>query len=46
MNLAHAIVAYEVRPTAVVESILSQVVLSGTHGNYANHNVNLIILIY
>ena len=46
MNLSQAIVAYEGRPTAVVESILSQVVSSGTQGNYANHNFNLILWIY
>ena len=46
MNLSQAIVAYEGRPTALVESILSQVVSSGTQGNYANHNVNLILWIY
>ena len=41
MNLSQAIVAYEGRPTDVVESILSQVV-----GNYACHNVDLILWIY
>ena len=46
MNLSQAIVAYEGLQTAVVESILSQVVSSGTQGNYANHNVKLIIWIY
>ena len=40
MNLSQAIVAYEGRLTAVVESILSQFVLSGTQGNCDNHNVN------
>ena len=46
MNLSRAIIAYEGRPTDVVESILIQVVSSGTQGNYANHNVNLVLLIY
>ena len=46
MNLSQAIVAYEYRPTDVVESILSQVVSSGTQVNDANHNVNLILWIY
>ena len=46
MNISQAIVAYEGCPTAVVDSILSQVVSSGTQGNYANHNVDLIIWIY
>ena len=46
MNMSQAIVAYEGRPTAVVESILSQVVSSGTQGNYSYHNFDLIIWIY
>ena len=46
MNLSQDIVAYEGRPNAVVESILSQVISSGTQGNYSNHNANLIIWIY
>ena len=46
MDLSQDIVAYEGRPNAVVESILSQVVSSGTQGNYSNHNVDLIIWIY
>ena len=46
MNLSQATVAYEGRPTTVVEYILSQVVSSGTQGNYANHNAELIIWIY
>ena len=46
MNLSQDIVAYEGRPTSVVESILSQVVSSGTQVNYANHNVDLILWIY
>ena len=46
MNLSQAIVAYEVRTTAVVESILSQVVSSGTQCNYAYHNVDLVLWIY
>ena len=46
MNLSQAIVAYEGRPTAVVESILSQVVSSGTQGNYANHNIDLVLWMY
>ena len=46
MNLSQSIFAYEGRPTAVVESILSQVVSSGTQGNYANHKIDLILCIY
>ena len=46
MNLPQAIVAYGGRPTAVVESILSQVVSSGTQGNYPFHNVDLVLCIY
>ena len=46
MNLSQAIVAYKGRPTAVVESIWSQVVSTGTQGNYAYHNVNLVLWIY
>ena len=46
INLSKAIVAYEGRSTAVVESILSQVISSVTQGNYANHNVDLILWIY
>ena len=46
MNLPQAIVAYEGCLAAVVESILSQVVSSGTQGNYANHNVGIILWIY
>ena len=46
MNLPQAIVSYEGRLTSVVESILSQVVSSGTQCNYANHNIDLIIWIY
>ena len=46
MNMSQAIIAHKGRPTAVVEPILSQVVSSGTQGNYANHNVNLILWIY
>ena len=46
MNLSQAIVAYEGRPTAIVESILSQVVSSGTQGNYANHNIDLVLCMY
>ena len=46
MNLSQAIIAYEGLPTAVVESILSQVVSSGNQGNYAYHNVNLVLWIY
>ena len=46
MNLSQAIIAYEGRPPALVESILSQVVSSGTQGNYAYHNVNLVLWIY
>ena len=46
MNLSQAILAYEGRRTAVVESILSQVVSSVTQGNYAYHNVDLVLWIY
>ena len=46
MNLSQAIVAYEGCPTAVVESILSQVVSLVTQGNHAYHNVDLILWIY
>ena len=46
MKLSQAIVAYEGRRTSVVESILSQIVSSGTHVNYAYHNVNLVLWIY
>ena len=46
MNLSQDIVAYEGRPTATVESILSQVVSSGTQGNYANHNIDLVLWMY
>ena len=45
MNLSQAILAYECRQTDVVESILSQVVSSGTQGNYAYHNVDLVLWI-
>ena len=43
MNLSQAIVAYEGFRTAVVESILSQVVSSDTQGNYAYHNADLVL---
>ena len=46
MYLSQAIFAYEGLPTAVFESILSQVVSSCTQGNYAYHNVDLILWIY
>ena len=46
MNLSQAIVTYEGRPTAVDEFILSQFVLSGTQGNYANHNFDLVLWMY
>ena len=46
MNLSQAIFAYEGRPTSVLGSILSQVVSSGTQGNYTNQNVDLILWIY
>ena len=46
MNLSQAIIAYEGRPTDVVESMLSQAVSSGNQGNCANHNVDLILWIY
>ena len=46
MNFSQAIIAYEGRPTALVESILSQVISSGTPGNYDNHNVDLMVWIY
>ena len=45
MNLSQAIVAYEGRSTAIVESILSHVVSSGTKGNYNNHIVDLVFWI-
>ena len=45
MNLSQDIVAYEGRPTDVVESILSQVVSSGTQGNYSQQNVDLVLWI-
>ena len=49
MNLSDAttaLIAYEGRPTAAVEAILNQVVSTGTQGNYANHNMELIIWIF
>ena len=46
MNMSQAIVTYEGRPNDVVESILRQVVSSGTQGNYANHNVDLVLWMY
>ena len=46
MNMSQAIVAYEGRPTAAVESVLIQVVSLGTQVNYANHNVDIILWIY
>ena len=46
MNLSQDIIAYEGCPAAVVESILSQGVSSGTWGNYAYHNVDLVLWIY
>ena len=46
MNLSQAIVAYDGRPTAVVESTLSHVASSGTQGNYNKHITDLIIWIY
>ena len=46
MNLSKAIVAYKGFPNDVVESMLSQVVSSGTQVNYANHNVHLVIWVY
>ena len=46
MNLSQAIVAYDGLPTAAVESILSQVVSSVTQGNYAYHNVDIVLWIY
>ena len=46
MNLSQAIIAYEGHLTAAVESILSQVVSSGTQCNYTNHNSDLILWIY
>ena len=45
-NLSQSIVAYEGRPTAIVESILSQVVSSGTQSNYAYHDVDIVLWIY
>ena len=44
--MSQAIVSYEGRPTAVVESILNQVVSSVTQDNYAYHNVDLFLWIY
>ena len=41
-----AIIAYEGHPTDVVDSILRQVVSSGTQSNYAYHNVDLVLWIY
>ena len=46
MNFSQAIVAYEGPTTAVFECVLSQVVSSGTQGNYAYHNVDLLLWIY
>ena len=46
MNLSQAIVAYEGRPTTVVESVLSQVVSSGTQCNYAYNNVEIFLWVY
>ena len=46
MNLSRDTIDYEIRHDAVVESILIKVVSIGTQGNYANHNVDLIIWIY
>ena len=46
MNLSQAIVTYEGRLTAVVESTLSQFVSPGTQGNYAYHNIDLVLWIY
>ena len=46
MNLSQATAAFEGRPTAVVESILGQVVSSGTQGNYDNHNIDFVLWIY
>ena len=46
MNLSQAIVTYEGRPTAAVESILIQVISSGTQVNYAYHNADLVLWIY
>ena len=46
MNLSQSIVAYEGRSTAVVESILIQVVSSGNQGNYDYHNVEIVVWIY
>ena len=45
VNLSQSIVTYEGLPNAVVESILSRVVSSGTQGNEANHNIDLILSI-
>ena len=42
----NAIIAHKVRPNAVVEAILNQVVSSGTQANHANHNFDLILWIY
>ena len=43
---SNAIIAYEGRPMAVVEAILTQVVSSGTPTYYANHNADQILWIY
>ena len=46
MNLPQAIVAYEGRPAAVVDSVLIKVASSGTQGNYAYHNFDLVLWVY
>ena len=46
MNLSQATAACEGRPTAAFESILGQVVSSGTQGNYAIHIVDLVLSVY
>ena len=43
---SNSVISYEVRPTAVVKAVLSQVVSSGTRTNYANHHAYLILWIY
>ena len=43
---SNAIIAYEGRPTEVFEAILIQLVSSGMHTNYANHDADLILWVY
>ena len=46
MNMSQAIFAYEGHLTAVVVSMLSQFMSSVTQGNYAYHNVDLVLWVY